>query len=163
MKIVSFFSGAGGLDLGFEKAGFNIIWANEYDRTIWETYEKNHKNTFLDRRSIVEIESSEVPDCDGIIGGPPCQSWSLKDLNMRSDSIEFNKRWYRIRTLDFGVEFGINNVASEHLNDLLMDSTGQYRSREAESVDEQVFYFVPTTSLRLSDNELRSKVLGEIR
>ncbi len=60
MKIVSFFSGAGGLDLGFEKAGFDIIWANEYDRTIWETYEKNHKSTFLDRRSIVEIESSEV-------------------------------------------------------------------------------------------------------
>ncbi|MBX3281229.1 MAG: DNA cytosine methyltransferase [Acidobacteria bacterium] len=76
MKVVSFFSGAGGLDLGFQKAGFDIIWANEYDRTIWTTYERNHAHTFLDRRSIVEIESSEVPDCDGIIGGPPCQSWS---------------------------------------------------------------------------------------
>jgi len=76
MKIVSFFSGAGGLDLGFSKAGFDVIWANEYDRTIWETYEKNHKSTFLDRRSIVEINSNEVPTCDGIIGGPPCQSWS---------------------------------------------------------------------------------------
>jgi len=76
MKIVSFFAGAGGLDLGFEKAGFNVIWANEYDKEIWETYEKNHKNTFLDKRSIVDIPSNEVPDCDGIIGGPPCQSWS---------------------------------------------------------------------------------------
>ncbi len=76
MNIVSFFSGAGGLDLGFQKAGFKIVWANEYDRTIWETYEENHKKTFLDRRSIVDIESSDVPDCDGIIGGPPCQSWS---------------------------------------------------------------------------------------
>lgn len=76
MKIVSFFSGSGGLDLGFKNSGFDIIWANEYDKSIWETYEKNHKNTILDKRSIVEIDPSEVPDCEGIIGGPPCQSWS---------------------------------------------------------------------------------------
>ncbi len=76
MKVVSFFAGAGGLDLGFEKAGFDVIWANEYDKDIWETYEKNHKKTVLDKRSIVNIPANEVPDCDGIIGGPPCQSWS---------------------------------------------------------------------------------------
>ncbi|WP_430405434.1 DNA cytosine methyltransferase [Fluviicola sp.] len=76
MKIVSFFAGAGGLDLGFEQAGFDVIWANEYDKEIWKTYEENHRNTILDKRSIVDILSSEVPDCDGIIGGPPCQSWS---------------------------------------------------------------------------------------
>lgn len=76
MKIVSFFAGAGGLDLGFQKAGFDVVWANEYDREIWETYEKNHPNTVLDRRSIVNIPAEEVPECDGIIGGPPCQSWS---------------------------------------------------------------------------------------
>lgn len=76
MRIVSFFAGAGGLDLGFEKAGFDVVWANEYDKEIWETYEKNHPNTVLDRRSIVDIPSDEVPECDGIIGGPPCQSWS---------------------------------------------------------------------------------------
>lgn len=76
MNIVSFFAGAGGLDLGFEKAGFNVVWANEFDKEIWETYEKNHKKTILDRRSIVDIKSEEVPDCEGIIGGPPCQSWS---------------------------------------------------------------------------------------
>lgn len=76
MKVVSFFAGAGGLDLGFQKAGFDIIWANEFDKDIWETYEKNHPNTILDKRSIVDIPADEVPNCDGIIGGPPCQSWS---------------------------------------------------------------------------------------
>ena len=76
MNVVSFFAGAGGLDLGFKKAGFNVIWANEYDKEIWETYEKNHPESILDRRSIVDIPASDVPDCDGIIGGPPCQSWS---------------------------------------------------------------------------------------
>lgn len=63
-----FFAGAGGLDLGFQRAGFNVSWANEYDKDIWETYEKNHTHTLLDRRSIVNIPSEEVPNCDGIIG-----------------------------------------------------------------------------------------------
>lgn len=75
MNIISLFSGAGGLDLGFLKAGFKIIIANEYDKTIWETYEKNH-NTKLIKKDITKILSDDLPDCDGIIGGPPCQSWS---------------------------------------------------------------------------------------
>lgn len=73
--LVSLFAGAGGLDLGFEKAGFNIVWANEYDKNIWATYEANHKAP-LDHRSITDIDATEIPDCIGIIGGPPCQSWS---------------------------------------------------------------------------------------
>ena len=93
MKVVSFFAGAGGLDLGFTKAGFDVIWANEYDREIWETYEKNHKHTILDKRSIVDIPSDEVPDCDGIIGGPPCQSWSeagsLRGINDKRGQLFF--------------------------------------------------------------------------
>lgn len=76
MNIISLFSGAGGLDLGFEKAGFKTIWANEYDKEIWETFEKNFPHTKLDRRSIVNIPSSEIPEAIGLIGGPPCQSWS---------------------------------------------------------------------------------------
>ena len=76
LKIATFFSGAGGLDFGFKKAGFKLIWANEYDKEIWDTFEYNHPKTHLDKRSIVNIPSDDVPDCDGIIGGPPCQSWS---------------------------------------------------------------------------------------
>jgi len=75
-KIVSLFAGAGGLDLGFRNAGFDVVWANEFDREIWETYEKNHPGTSLDKRSITQVVSEEIPDCIGIIGGPPCQSWS---------------------------------------------------------------------------------------
>lgn len=75
-QIASFFSGAGGLDLGFKQAMFNITFANEFDKNVWDTYRKNHPETHLDTRSIVDIDSSDVPDCDGIIGGPPCQSWS---------------------------------------------------------------------------------------
>src|ERR687886_775296 len=52
MDVLSLFSGCGGLDLGFHQAGFNIIWANEYDKSIWDTYEFNHPQTKLDRRYI---------------------------------------------------------------------------------------------------------------
>jgi DNA (cytosine-5)-methyltransferase 1 len=76
MNIVSLFSGCGGLDLGFINAGFNVVWANEYDKDIWETYELNHPHTYLDRRDLRQIKSEDIPDCIGIIGGPPCQSWS---------------------------------------------------------------------------------------
>lgn len=75
-NIISLFAGAGGLDCGFEKAGFCTIWANEFDKKIWATFESNFPNTRLDRRSITDVLSEEIPDCDGIIGGPPCQSWS---------------------------------------------------------------------------------------
>ncbi|HEJ9487483.1 TPA: DNA cytosine methyltransferase [Proteus mirabilis] len=75
-KIVSLFSGAGGLDLGFKKAGFDIVFANEFDKDIWATYQYNHPETYLDKRSITLIDENEIPECDGIIGGPPCQSWS---------------------------------------------------------------------------------------
>lgn len=94
MKVVGFFSGAGGLDLGFNQAGFDVIWANEYDKSIWETYQKNHPNTILDKRSITDIKSSDVPDCDGIIGGPPCQSWSeagsLRGINDKRGRLFFD-------------------------------------------------------------------------
>ncbi len=47
MKIVSLFAGCGGLDWGFERAGFDVVWANEYDETIHETYRINHPKTIL--------------------------------------------------------------------------------------------------------------------
>lgn len=77
MKLLSLFSGCGGLDLGFEKAGFTISVANEYDPTIWATFKANHPNTKLIEGDIRKIKEEDFPDdIDGIIGGPPCQSWS---------------------------------------------------------------------------------------
>lgn len=80
-KIISLFSGCGGLDLGFRKAGFDIILANEYDKKIWDTYEFNHPNTTLIKGDIRNIDEEMLDEfildgVDGIIGGPPCQSWS---------------------------------------------------------------------------------------
>ena len=77
MKLVSFFAGCGGLDLGFEQAGFNVLWANDFDSSVHATYEKNHPKTVLSKDDINIINPKDIPDCDGFIGGPPCQSWSV--------------------------------------------------------------------------------------
>lgn len=76
MNIVSLFAGCGGLDLGFKKAGFNVVWANEFDVSIHDTYRLNHPTTILNTADVRSLSDSDIPQCDGIIGGPPCQAWS---------------------------------------------------------------------------------------
>ncbi len=76
MRVASFFSGAGGLDLGFSNAGFNIVFANDNWEGCWKTFEKNH-NLQINKKSIVKLSPDEIPEVIGFIGGPPCQSWSL--------------------------------------------------------------------------------------
>lgn len=76
-NIISLFSGCGGLDRGFENAGFNVIWANDNDGNILDTYKYNHPSTDITIKSISKIPSEDIPDnIFGLIGGPPCQSWS---------------------------------------------------------------------------------------
>lgn len=76
-RIVSLFSGAGGMDLGFEKAGFDIVWANDFFKEAVESYKKNvNKNVVYG--DITKIDSSEIPDdVDLVIGGFPCQGFSV--------------------------------------------------------------------------------------
>ncbi|MCK5043576.1 DNA (cytosine-5-)-methyltransferase [Candidatus Pacearchaeota archaeon] len=76
MKIASFFSGAGGLDLGFTNCGFDLVFANDNWKGCWKTFEKNH-GIAINKKSIVDLSPDEIPKVAGFIGGPPCQSWSL--------------------------------------------------------------------------------------
>lgn len=75
--LISLFSGAGGLDLGFHNAGFKTLVANEYDKQICPTFRTNFHEVKLLQGDIRNISSDEFPDnVTGLIGGPPCQSWS---------------------------------------------------------------------------------------
>jgi DNA (cytosine-5)-methyltransferase 1 len=77
MRLISLFSGAGGLDLGFHNAGFKTITANEYDSKICPTFRANFPDVDLIEGDIRNIPSERFADnITGIIGGPPCQSWS---------------------------------------------------------------------------------------
>lgn len=75
--LISLFSGAGGLDKGFHKAGFKTLVANEYDPKICPTFKANFPEVNLIEGDIRKISSDQFPQgITGIIGGPPCQSWS---------------------------------------------------------------------------------------
>lgn len=77
MTLISLFSGAGGLDKGFHNAGFRTIAANEFDPKISPTFRANFPDVNLIEGDIRNIPSDLFPNhVTGIIGGPPCQSWS---------------------------------------------------------------------------------------
>jgi DNA (cytosine-5)-methyltransferase 1 len=84
MKVVSLFSGAGGLDLGLKQAGLDIIWANDVYADAVETYKMNIGEHIL-LEDISKVPSCDIPDCDVIVGGFPCQGFSVANMNRKSD------------------------------------------------------------------------------
>lgn len=84
MRVVSLFSGAGGLDLGFVKAGHQIIWANDLYEDAVETYRANLGNHII-CEDISQIPSDDIPNCDIVIGGFPCQGFSVANMKRYED------------------------------------------------------------------------------
>lgn len=77
LKVVSLFSGAGGMDLGFINAGFEIIWANDFFEDAVNSYRKNIGKHMI-HGDITKISSCDIPDgADVVIGGFPCQGFSV--------------------------------------------------------------------------------------
>lgn len=78
MKIASFFAGVGGIDIAFSKLG-DVVYVNELDKYAVKTYESNF-NIKVDNRDIRAVDTSEIPDFDIMIGGFPCQAFSIAGL-----------------------------------------------------------------------------------
>ena len=79
MKVISLFSGAGGLDLGLIQAGHEIVWANDFDADAVATYRRNiGEHIFLG--DICAVPSSAIPDADVVVGGFPCQGFSQANM-----------------------------------------------------------------------------------
>ena len=74
--VVSLFSGGGGLDLGFINAGYKVVWAIDNNSNAVNTYKKNI-GSHIKYADITQEDVEQIPKADVVIGGPPCQSFSL--------------------------------------------------------------------------------------
>ena len=77
MKVVSLFSGIGGFDKGFMDAGYDVIWANDVDKFAVKTYNDNYGDDIMHLGDIHDISLDDIPYCDVLIGGFPCQPFSM--------------------------------------------------------------------------------------
>jgi DNA (cytosine-5)-methyltransferase 1 len=84
MKVISLFSGAGGFDLGLIQAGHEVIWANDIIPEAVETYKANIGNHIV-CGDITEIDFTKVPDAELMIGGFPCQGFSIANMNRKRE------------------------------------------------------------------------------
>lgn len=99
-SVCSLFSGIGGIDLGFIQAGFDIVWANEMDGAACRTYRHNFPNTNLIEGDIKRIATSDIPDCDVLTAGFPCQPFSIAGLQKGFKDREGNLFFEITRIID---------------------------------------------------------------
>lgn len=77
MKVASFFAGIGGICYGFEQAGFEVVFANEFDKNACKSYKANHSHINLVEGDVQQLDTDSIPDFDVFTGGFPCQPYSL--------------------------------------------------------------------------------------
>lgn len=95
--VIDLFAGCGGFSVGFEKAGFKIVKAVEFDKQIAETYAHNHRGTKLFVNDIGKVDTDQYfqqGESDIIIGGPPCQGFSMAGARIRHNAFLDDPRNY---------------------------------------------------------------------
>lgn len=94
LKLIDLFAGAGGISSGFKKAGFHILSAVEYDHQIAETYSMNHPEAKVIVDDLAKVESKDLlvgaKEVDVIVGGPPCQGFSMAGRRIRDNGTFLN-------------------------------------------------------------------------
>lgn len=112
MNVVSLFSGCGGLDLGFVKSGFNVVWANDNNKDAVATYRENIGD-HIKLSSIYDIDTNDIPDCDILIGGFPCLGFTLAQGKNRTLNNDYNllyKEYARVLNAKNPKYFVVENV-----------------------------------------------------
>lgn len=166
-KVIDLFAGVGGLSLGFEKCGFDVILANEYDPSIAAAYEMNHKGTKMIVGDITALDlektfGSYEGKVDVVIGGPPCQGFSQKGQRKTiHDERNFLFKYYvRVVGLVKPRYFVMENVPN------LLTAEGGYFRKEIEELFNSMGYQLKMGVLNASDygvpqNRRRAVIIGK--
>lgn len=167
-RVIDLFAGVGGLSLGFEKKGFDVVLANEYDASIATSYIANHKNT---KMIVGDITSLDLEDTFGklagtidvVIGGPPCQGFSQKGQRktIHDERNYLFKYYVSVVELVNPKYFVMENVPN------LLTAEGGYFRREIEELFNKLGYSLEYGVLNASDygvpqNRRRAVIIGKL-
>lgn len=152
MKVIDLFAGVGGLSLGFTKEGFEVVYANEYDKSIARSFRMNHPNAEVDDRDITEIDIEETfakyrDKITVVMGGPPCQGFSQKGKRIGlSDSRNFMfQKFVKVVEVVSPEFFILENVPN------ILTAEGGYFKREIIEMFSELGYDVKATVLKAEE------------
>lgn len=167
-KVIDLFAGVGGLSLGFEQKGFDVVLANEYDSSIAAAYQANHSKT---KMIVGDITSLDLDKTFGpykgkvsvIIGGPPCQGFSQKGQRKTiHDERNFLFKYF-VKVVDLVKPkyFVMENVPN------LLTAEGGYFKKEIEDLFNSMGYSLNSGVLNASDygvpqNRRRAVIIGKL-
>lgn len=165
--VIDLFAGVGGLSLGFEMAGFNVVLANEYDESIAKAYKLNHPNTKMIVEDITNLPIENTfyqyrRKVDVIIGGPPCQGFSQKGQRKTiNDERNFLFKYF-VAVVDFARP---RYFVMENVPNLLTAENGFFKEEIIE-LFEGLGYTLSTDTLNAADygvpqNRRRAVIIGK--
>lgn len=165
MRVVSLFSGAGGLDLGFKMAGHDVVWANDLYEDAVHTYQKNIGNHII-LKDVRNIFADEIPDCDIVIGGFPCQGFSVANTkrHIADERNELYKQLIRVikdkRPKFFLAENvkGLTNLGKGEVFKMILSDFENLGYRVQYQILNAADYGVPQTRLRVIIVGVRSDI-----
>ena len=168
MKVVSLFSGAGGLDLGFKMAGHDIVWANDLYEDAVHTYQKNIGDHIV-LEDVRNIPTDTIPDCDIVIGGFPCQGFSVANTkrNVADARNELYKQLIRViedkQPMFFLAENvkGLTNLGKGEVFKMILSDFEQLGYRVQYKILNAADYGVPQTRLRVIIVGVRNDITWE--
>ncbi|MCH5172027.1 MAG: DNA cytosine methyltransferase [Erysipelotrichales bacterium] len=138
---ISLFSGIGGFDLGFMYAGFNIVWANDFDKYACQTYRANVSKNIV--CGDIRDEKKNIPAHDILIGGFPCQPFSTLGKLQGFDDEERGTLFFEIK--DIIKKYKTKVVVLENVKNIMNHNKGETFKRiihELESLGYVCFYHI---------------------
>ena len=166
-KVIDLFAGVGGMSLGFEMAGFDVVLANEYDKDIATAYKKNHCSTKMINEDITKLDLQSIFEqyagkIEVIIGGPPCQGFSQKGKRKTiHDERNFLFKYY-VKVVDLVKP---KYFVMENVPNLLTAEKGYFK-REIEELFSKMGYVLDAGVLNAADygvpqNRRRAVIIGK--